>query len=76
MDSTHPELEGKVVEAYTFDVGQWEVQQMIPSQDTEGHGTHIAGLICGKNVGIAPGVNLLSGVMIPEGLGHLSDFIL
>jgi len=76
IDPTHPELNGRVASAYTFDVANWEAQAMNPSQDTEGHGTHVAGLICGKKVGIAPGALLFNGVMIPGGFGNLSDFVL
>jgi subtilisin family serine protease len=36
----------------------------------------VAGLICGKTVGVAPGTKVTSGVMIPGGRGNLSDFIL
>lgn len=75
IDPTHPELEGRVAGAYTFDVSRQEAQSMEPSRDTDGHGTHVAGLICGKRVGVAPGAEVLSGVMIPGGRGNLSDFI-
>ena len=76
IDSTHPELDGKVAGAYTFNVDRWEAQPMVPSRDTDGHGTHVAGLICGKAVGVAPGAEVTSAVMIPRGHGNLSDFIL
>jgi subtilisin family serine protease len=76
IDPTHPELEDKVAGAYTFDVNAWEARPMVPSQDTDGHGTHVAGLLCGTEVGVAPGARVLSGVMIPGGFGNLSDFIL
>ena len=76
IDPTHPELSGRVAGAYTFDADNWNVQAMDPSQDTQGHGTHVAGLICGKKVGIAPGALLVNGVMIPGGFGNLSDFVL
>lgn len=76
IDPTHPELDSKVTGAYTFDVNAWEAQPMQPAEDTEGHGTHVAGLICGTNVGVAPDATVLSGVMIPKGFGMLSDFIL
>lgn len=76
IDETHPALDGQVGGAYTFDVIQWKTLPTSPSQDTDGHGTHVAGLICGKRVGVAPGAKVLNGVMIPGGFGNLSDFIL
>jgi subtilisin family serine protease len=76
IDESHPELDGKVAGAFTFDVDKWEAEPMAPSEDTEGHGTHVAGLICGSMVGVAPGAKLLNGVMIPGGFANLSDFIL
>jgi len=78
IDPTHPELHGKVTEAFTFDArpGVWTVNEIEPSIDTDGHGTHVAGLMCGDNVGVAPGARVINGVMIPGGRGNLSDFIL
>ncbi|MFN8494706.1 MAG: S8 family serine peptidase [Caldilineaceae bacterium] len=76
IDSTHLEIEGRVTKAVTFDVKQWQSIPMNSSRDTDGHGTHVTGLICGKKVGVAPGVKVLNGVMIPQGNGNLSDFIL
>jgi len=73
---THPELKDRVEQAVTFNVAQdrWDV--MDPSEDTDDHGTHVAGIISGRDVGIAPGASIYSGVMIPEGHGWTSDFIL
>jgi subtilisin family serine protease len=76
VDATHPQLDARVTGAYTFDVPQWEAVPMTPSQDTDGHGTHVAGLVCGKKVGVAPGANVLSGVMIPNGRGSIADMVL
>ncbi len=76
IDASHPEFDGRIGEAYTFDVAAWSPVAMVPSKDTQGHGTHVAGLICGKKVGVAPGAKVLSGVMLPGGRGHLSDFII
>lgn len=76
VDPTHPELDNRVIGAYTFDVSQWKAGEQAPSQDTDGHGTHVAGLMCGKKVGVAPGAKLISGVMIPGGHGTLSNFLL
>lgn len=76
VDATHPELAGRVAGASTFEVATWQAYPMVPSQDTDGHGTHVSGLICGQHVGVAPSAQVLSGVMIPHGLGNVSDFIL
>ena len=76
IDSTHTELSGRVVGAVTFDVDNWAVNPQNPSIDTAQHGTHVAGLICGKKVGIAPKAQVWNGVMIPKGFGNLSDFVL
>lgn len=76
IDETHEELKGKISGAFTFDVDKRVTQLAAPSIDTEGHGTHVAGLICGQVVGIAPGAKLLSGIMLPGGRGSLASFIL
>jgi len=74
--SPHPELNGRVTGAFTFNVTDWRPEPQDPSLDTQGHGTHVAGLICGKTVGAAPDAKLLSGVMTPGGRGTTADFIL
>jgi subtilisin family serine protease len=76
IDADHPELTGCVGGAFTFNTAAWQAVDQKPSHDTEGHGTHVAGLLCGRKVGVAPGVKLLSGIMIPKGFGNLSDFVL
>ncbi|MHC5934351.1 S8 family peptidase [Nostoc sp.] len=75
IDSTHPELQGKVTESYTFNDRSKQIQ-LTTSQDTDGHGTHVAGLICGQQVGVAPETKLLDGVLIPRGTGNLSNFVM
>lgn len=76
IDAAHPEMAGRVAGAHTFDVLDWGITPMIPSQDTDGHGTHVAGLVCGKKVGVAPGAKVLSGVMLPEGHGSIAEMVL
>ena len=75
IDSTHPELRGKVAECHGFNPRNQQIQ-LIPSQDTDGHGTHVAGLICGQQVGVAPEVSLISSLMLPNRRGNLSDLYL
>lgn len=76
VDATHPSLQGKVSSAYEFDTQAWCPIPKNNSLDTDGHGTHVAGLIAGNRVGVAPEAKLLSGVIIPKGRGELSTFIL
>lgn len=74
--ASHPEIEGRVSRAVTFDVDKWDAEEQNPSQDTDGHGTHVTGLFCGKSVGVAPAAKVVNGVMLPGGFGQTSNFIL
>jgi subtilisin family serine protease len=70
-----PEIAGKVAGSYKLDTNAWSVMPQ-PSADTQGHGTHVSGLICGNKVGVAPGAEVVDVVMIPQGLGDVANFIL
>lgn len=70
------EIKGKVAGAYDLNVDNWSVIPRKTSKDTDGHGTHVAGLVCGKNVGVAPDAKVANVIMIPQGSGNLSNFIL
>jgi subtilisin family serine protease len=75
IDATHPQLTAnKVKGAYHFSATGQAVSQPT-SIDTDGHGTHVAGLIAGDKTGVAPQAELISAVMIPGGQGRLKDFI-
>ena len=75
VDASHPELAGRIHSAFTFDVDAWKANPQDPCTDTQGHGTHVTGLLCGKTVGVAPRAQAVNGVMIPGGIGKLSEFI-
>ncbi len=74
VDESHPELAGKIVAAATFDVAGGAVP-VKPSTDTHYHGTHVAGIVAGSHVGVAPGARLYAAAMIPGGNGTTWDFI-
>lgn len=52
IDSTHPEFAGKKIFYQAFDPAGKPVPGA--ARDAAQHGTHVCGLICGKNSGIAP----------------------
>lgn len=71
-----PEIHGKVTETLELDTNDWKAKAQPTQKDTQGHGTHVAGLIAGDNVGVAPGASLANVIMIPGGSGKISDYIL
>jgi subtilisin family serine protease len=76
IEGNHPELRGRVGESYEFNTAAWKVEKQPESIDTDQHGTHVAGIVAGRSVGVAPEATLINGVMIPRGQGSLSSFIL
>lgn len=76
IDSSHPEFQGKTIEMVTFDVNRGTPHSSQPSIDTEGHGTHVAGLLAGRRVGVAPSATIINGTMIPNAKGTLAHFVL
>ena len=76
INYSHPDLfgfeeDGKVVGGHNFlDPGQ-------PPLDTNGHGTHVAGIIAadGEISGVAPGARLLAYKVSEDGEGVSSDLI-
>lgn len=66
VDGNHPELMDRIDGFMEFDKNGCPVSGSMPG-DSGSHGTHIAGIICGKSVGVAPGARLCSGLVIEGG---------
>jgi major intracellular serine protease len=51
IDAGHPEFAGRIISTKSF---------VYEADDRIGHGTHVAGIIAGKNCGIAPEAKIIS----------------
>lgn len=71
VDARHPALKDRVAEFAEWDFLGRKVNGASP-HDSDVHGTHTAGTICGvavegRSVGVAPGATLCSGLVIEGG---------
>ncbi|WP_053764206.1 S8 family serine peptidase [Streptomyces sp. AS58] len=90
IDMNHPDLAGKLADDGSDDParpGAWiefgtdgkPVPGSLP-HDSSYHGTHVAGTIAGGDasgtqIGVAPDVDLMGGLVIPNGMGSLAQVI-
>lgn len=71
LDETHPALRDRVVGVYDPRAGE-----LPPGEDRSGlqvHGTHVAGLVAGRGVGVAPEAGLLSLILFQP--DYVGDFL-
>jgi hypothetical protein len=88
--SFNPERNGSKVRVYVFDTGVSEHDEysgrllpgfsamldLLGTGDCNGHGTHVAGIIAGKNYGVAEGVEIVPvRVLSCGGKGSLSGLL-
>jgi hypothetical protein len=68
--ATHPELVGRASQAADF------VHRGPAAADCNGHGTHVAGVVAGTNVGVAPGATIVAvRVADCDGTAEASDLV-
>ncbi|MFB9470241.1 S8 family serine peptidase [Nonomuraea salmonea] len=86
VDITHPDLQGKLAGTGEDHAGGWiefgPDGKPVPSEphDSSFHGTHVAGTIAGGDasgtkIGVAPGAELMAGLVIPGGQGTLAQVV-
>jgi subtilisin family serine protease len=68
VDFTHPDLQGKMKDWAEFDRMGRLVPDSIP-RDTHGHGSHVAGIICGgtesgRHIGVAPKAKIAAALVL------------
>jgi subtilisin family serine protease len=78
VDDSHPALAGKVAQFEEFDsIGN---ALGTAPHDSDSHGTHTAGTICGSNfrgvnIGVAPQARLASALVLPGGSGTFAQIV-
>jgi subtilisin family serine protease len=70
-----PDIKGRVNPGCEFDPQKFDLNYPSSLKDTQGHGTHVAGLVVGAKTGVAPGAKVLNATMLPGGQGSLSGFM-
>jgi subtilisin family serine protease len=78
VDGTHPALGGRIAAFQEFDGLGNPIAS--PIHDSDEHGTHTAGTICGRNfrglnIGVAPEAQLLSALVLPGGSGTYAQIV-
>ena len=75
VDPDHPDLKDKIAGFAEFDGnGRLVTDKLADAYDSDAHGTHCAGIICGGDasgrwIGMAPKAKVLAGLVLKGGSG-------
>lgn len=76
LDTNHDEFKGRANVRTVYDAFASNKEHPATDNDRQGHGTHVAGTIGGKTLGIAKGASLLSvRILNDDGQGTVSDIV-
>ena len=75
IDPSHPELAGKIIDWAEFDPMGNSVKSEPHETDYQSHGTHTAEVMAGNSTGIAPGVSILSALVLQRGYGTIEQVL-
>ena len=73
INPDHPDFEGKLIAWAEFDDQGEPVESLPHDSHYLGHGTHVASIIVGEITGVAPGAELLSALILPNGYGTVEQ---
>ncbi|NWH04283.1 S8 family serine peptidase [Desulfobacter latus] len=73
IDPENPELTGKLGAWAEFGSGGEKIDSIPHDDHNQGHGTHSASIIAGNTTGVAPGVTLISALVLNQGHGTLAQ---
>lgn len=69
-------LKKQIKGAYQIDAASRAMEEKSLPSDTGRHGTHVAGLICGQPIGVAPKAKVIDCTVIPNGRGLASHLVI
>ena len=73
IDLNNSELTGKLGAWAEFGPGGEKIDSLPHDDHDQGHGTHSASIIAGNTTGVAPGVTLISALVLNQGHGTIAQ---
>ncbi|MBW2737535.1 MAG: S8 family serine peptidase [Deltaproteobacteria bacterium] len=75
INADHPDFGGKLIAWAEFDADGERVESLPYESHYLGHGTHVASIMVGETTGVAPGAELISALVLPDGCGTLEQVL-